>query len=174
LREIARVTGVSWSWLQNYVNNKLAAVSRQVKVSDKPKGKLVRECDEMWSLAFSKTIKVYICLVIDRKTRKIIGCYLMIVGSTLPLAKLVLSRLTARLINHLPINQSRITAINFAPKLIAAIPNKIHLIANLSRIHSYYPRQQIKLIYIENYRGERKNRERSQGKNRFGDGGIFQ
>jgi transposase-like protein len=55
---IARVTGVSWSWLQNYVNNKLAAVPRQIKVSDKPKGKLVIECDEMWSLVFSKTIKV--------------------------------------------------------------------------------------------------------------------
>jgi hypothetical protein len=55
---IARVTGVSWSWLQNYVNNKLAAVPRQIKVSDKPKGKLFIECDEMWSLVFSKTIKV--------------------------------------------------------------------------------------------------------------------
>ena len=76
LRGIARVTGVSWSWLQNYVNNKLAAVPRQIKVSDKPKGKLVRECDEMWSLVFSKTIKVYIWLAIDRKTREIIGCYL--------------------------------------------------------------------------------------------------
>ena len=58
LRGIARVTGVSWSWLQNYVNNKLAAVPRQIKVSDKLKGKLVIECDEMWSLVFSKTIKV--------------------------------------------------------------------------------------------------------------------
>jgi hypothetical protein len=29
------------------VNNKLAAIPRQVKVSDKQKGKLVRECDEM-------------------------------------------------------------------------------------------------------------------------------
>jgi hypothetical protein len=76
LRGIARVTGVSWSWLQNYVNNKLAAVPRQVKVSDKPKGKLFRECDEMWSLVFSKTIKVYIWRLIDRKTREIIGCYL--------------------------------------------------------------------------------------------------
>ncbi len=75
LRGIARVTGVSWSWLQNYVNNKLAAVPRQIKVSDKPKGKLVRECDEMWSLVFSKTIKFYIWLAIDRKTREIIGCY---------------------------------------------------------------------------------------------------
>ncbi|CCI28467.1 hypothetical protein MICAG_4790002 [Microcystis aeruginosa PCC 9808] len=43
---------VSWSWLQNYVNNKLAAVPRQIKVSDKPKGKLVIECDEMWSFVF--------------------------------------------------------------------------------------------------------------------------
>ena len=75
LRVIARVTGVSWSWLQNYVNNKLAAVPGQIKVSDKPKGKLVRECDEMWSLVFSKTIKVYIWRLIDRKTREIIGCY---------------------------------------------------------------------------------------------------
>ncbi len=65
LRGIARVTGVSWSWLQNYVNNKLAAVPRQIKVSDKPKGKLVIECDEMWSFVFSKTIKVYIWLAID-------------------------------------------------------------------------------------------------------------
>ncbi|MBD2289816.1 hypothetical protein H6F92_13875 [Microcystis wesenbergii FACHB-1317] len=29
---IARVTGVSWPWLQNYVNDKLVAVPRQVKV----------------------------------------------------------------------------------------------------------------------------------------------
>ena len=92
LRGIARVTGVSWSWLQNYVNvstsldvdpersrrvnNKVAAVPRQIKVSDKPKSKLVIECDEMWSFVFSKTIKVYIWLAIDRNTREIIGCYL--------------------------------------------------------------------------------------------------
>jgi hypothetical protein len=74
-RGIARVTGVSWSLLQNYVNNKLAAVPRQIKVSDKLKGKLVIECDEMWSFVFSKTIKVYIWRLIDRNTRKIIGCY---------------------------------------------------------------------------------------------------
>jgi hypothetical protein len=75
LRGIARVTGVSWSCLQNYVNNKLAAVPRQIKVSDKPKGKLVRECDEMWYWFFSKRIKVYIWRLIDRKTREIIGGY---------------------------------------------------------------------------------------------------
>lgn len=76
LRGIARVTGVSWSWLQNYVNNNLADVPRQVKVSAKPKGKLTIEGDEMWSFVFSKQIKVYIWLAIDRSTREIIGCYL--------------------------------------------------------------------------------------------------
>ena len=75
LRGIARVTGVSWSCLQNYVNNKLASVPRQIKVSDKLKGKLVTKCDEMWSFVFSKTIKVYIWRLIDRKTREIIGGY---------------------------------------------------------------------------------------------------
>jgi IS1 family transposase len=30
----------------------------------------------MWSFVFSKTIKVYIWLAIDRNTREIIGCYL--------------------------------------------------------------------------------------------------
>jgi len=73
---MARVTGVSWSWLQNYVNNKLAAVPRQIRVSKKPKGKLTIECDEMWSFVFCKRIKVYIWLAIDRTTREIIGCYL--------------------------------------------------------------------------------------------------
>jgi IS1 family transposase/transposase-like protein len=76
LRGIARVTGISWSWLQNYVNNKLAAVPRQIRVSEKPKGKLTIECDEMWSFVFCKKIKVYIWLAIDRSTREIIGCYL--------------------------------------------------------------------------------------------------
>ena len=74
-RGIARVTGVSWSLLQNYVNNKLAAVPRQIKVSNKLKGKLVIEYDEMWSFVFSKTINIYIWRLIDRKTREIIGCY---------------------------------------------------------------------------------------------------
>ncbi len=76
LRGIARVTGVSWSWLQNYVNNKFSAVPRQVRVSEKSKGNLIIECDEMWSFVFCKKIKVFIWLAIDRSTREIIGCYL--------------------------------------------------------------------------------------------------
>ena len=35
LRGIARVTGVSWSWLQNCVNQKLSRIPRQIKVSAK-------------------------------------------------------------------------------------------------------------------------------------------
>ena len=58
-RGIARVTGVSWSCLQNYVNNKLAAVPRQIKVSDKPKGKLVIECDEMLTRSAELTAEAW-------------------------------------------------------------------------------------------------------------------
>ena len=35
LRGIARVTQVSWSWLQNYVNQKLARTPRQIKILGK-------------------------------------------------------------------------------------------------------------------------------------------
>jgi IS1 family transposase len=76
LRGIARVTGVSWSWLQDYVNQKLGSVPRQVKVSDKTRGRLIIECDEMWSFVSSKKHEFYIWLSIDRKTREIVGCYI--------------------------------------------------------------------------------------------------
>jgi len=75
LRGIARVTGVSWSWLQNYVNHKLARVPRKVKVSAKSKGRLTIECDEMWSFVGSKKNTFYIWLAIDRDTRETVGCY---------------------------------------------------------------------------------------------------
>jgi hypothetical protein len=35
-RGIARVTGVSWSWLQNYVNNKLASVPLLLRAGVNP------------------------------------------------------------------------------------------------------------------------------------------
>ncbi len=75
LRGIARVTQVSWSWLQDYVNQKLARTPRQVKDSGKPPGKLTIECDEMWSFVDSKKNEVYIWLAIDRNSRRIIGCF---------------------------------------------------------------------------------------------------
>ena len=65
LRGIRRVTGVSWSWLQNHVNHKYRSVPQQVTVSPKSKGRLTIECDEMWSFVFSKSFEVYIWLAID-------------------------------------------------------------------------------------------------------------
>jgi len=35
LRGIARITQVSWSWLQEYVNQRLARIPRQIEVSGK-------------------------------------------------------------------------------------------------------------------------------------------
>jgi len=75
LRGIARVTQVSWSWLQDYVNQKLARTLHRVKVSGKPLGKLIIECDELWSFVDRKKNEVYIWLAIDRNSRKIIGCF---------------------------------------------------------------------------------------------------
>jgi len=75
LRGIARVTQVSWSWLQDYVNQKLARTAPQVKVPGKPLGKLIIECDEMWSFVDSKKNEIYIWLAIDRDSRKIVGCF---------------------------------------------------------------------------------------------------
>ena len=76
LRGIKRVTGVSWSWLQNYVNDKFATIPRQISVSAKARGKLTIECDELWSFVFSKENKFYVWLAIDRTTREIVGCYI--------------------------------------------------------------------------------------------------
>jgi IS1 family transposase/transposase-like protein len=76
LRGIVRTTGVSLAWLQNYVNNKFSQIPQQVNVSEKSKGKLTMECDEMWSFVFSKNCKFYIWLAIDRDTREIIGCFI--------------------------------------------------------------------------------------------------
>lgn len=76
LRGIVRSTGVSLAWLQNYVNNKFSRIPQQVNVSEKSKGKLTIECDEMWSFVLSKKYKFYIWLAIDRATREIVGCFI--------------------------------------------------------------------------------------------------
>ncbi len=47
LRGIARVTGVSWDWLQEYVNQKMVSVPRHIEISAKTKGCLTIEYDEM-------------------------------------------------------------------------------------------------------------------------------
>lgn len=79
LRGIVRVTGVSPSWLQIYVNNKFSSIPQQIKVSDKQKGRLTIECDEMWSFFVTRknySFIRYIWLAIDRDTREIVGCYI--------------------------------------------------------------------------------------------------
>ncbi len=70
------ISHFDWREVGMFIGMNVPAAFRQIKVSDKPKSKLVIECDEMWSLVFCKTIKVYIWRLIDRKTREIIGCYL--------------------------------------------------------------------------------------------------
>jgi len=47
LRGIARLTQISWFWLQDYVNQKLAQTPPQVKVLGKLPAKFIIECDEM-------------------------------------------------------------------------------------------------------------------------------
>ena len=69
------MAGVSWDWLQNYVNNKMSCIPIQVKVSKKTKGRLTIECDEICSFVSSKAKEVYIWLAIDRATRENVGCF---------------------------------------------------------------------------------------------------
>ncbi|MBC6477856.1 MAG: IS1 family transposase [Hormoscilla sp. GM7CHS1pb] len=61
--------------LQDYVNKKSAETPREIKVLDKPKGKMTIECDEMWSFVENKENKQWIWLALDTKTREIVGVY---------------------------------------------------------------------------------------------------
>jgi hypothetical protein len=84
LAGIARVTCVSKTWLQEYVNAKYDKVYRKIKVSPKKSGKLSIECDseakplafEMWSFVGNKGNKQWIWLALDTNTREIVGFYL--------------------------------------------------------------------------------------------------
>jgi insertion element IS1 protein InsB len=49
LAGIARSTGVSQKWLQDYVNNKYASIELTLKVKPQKKVRLNVECDELWS-----------------------------------------------------------------------------------------------------------------------------
>jgi len=46
--------------LQNYINQNLARTPRKIKISDKSKGRLTIECNEMWSFVASKENEFYI------------------------------------------------------------------------------------------------------------------
>ena len=76
LAGIARAAQVSKKWLQDYVNKKYTQTSRQVNISDKPKGKLEIECDEAWSFVGNKGNKQWIWLALDKKTKEIVGVFI--------------------------------------------------------------------------------------------------
>jgi IS1 family transposase/transposase-like protein len=75
LAGIARVTKVSERWLQYYVNDKYENVPREIKVTEKEKGRLTIQCDEMWSFVESKKNKVWIWLAKDIDTKEIVGVH---------------------------------------------------------------------------------------------------
>jgi insertion element IS1 protein InsB len=76
LAGIARVTGVSESWLQKYVNDYYTTVPEEVDVLPKDKGKLTVQMDELWSFVDQKGNKQWVWLALDADTREIIGCYI--------------------------------------------------------------------------------------------------
>lgn len=76
LAGIARVTQVSDSWLQEYVNDAYAEVTRTASVVPKAKGKLTVQMDELWSFVDDKGNKQWVWLAIDADTREIIGCHI--------------------------------------------------------------------------------------------------
>ncbi len=76
LAGIARAVGVSSSWLQDYVNACYEAVSQEVKVLPKAKGKLKVQMDELWSFVGHKGNKQWVWLALDANTREVIGCHI--------------------------------------------------------------------------------------------------
>jgi insertion element IS1 protein InsB len=76
LAGIARSVGVSECWLQHYVNKKYAEVPREIIVKKKTGGRLIIECDEVWSFVIKHDNKQWVWLAIDRDTREIVGLYM--------------------------------------------------------------------------------------------------
>lgn len=69
LAGIVRATGVSASWLQDYVHDGYAVVLPAVKVMPKGKGKLKVQMDELWSFVAYKGQKQWIWVAMDADTR---------------------------------------------------------------------------------------------------------
>ena len=76
LAGIARTTGVSESWLQNYVNACYEWVPKVAEVVPKAEGKLTVQMDELWSFVDDKGNKQWVWLAIDADTREVIGCHI--------------------------------------------------------------------------------------------------
>ena len=71
---ISRVTGISEPWLQKYINQKYEDIPKEIN-SQKKRGKITIECDEMWSFVEKKTNKQWIWLAIDLDSREIVGVH---------------------------------------------------------------------------------------------------
>lgn len=76
LAGIARVAGVSESWLQRYVNKKYAEVPREIDVKKNYSGSLIIECDELWSFVEKRSNKQWVWIAMDRETRHVIGVFI--------------------------------------------------------------------------------------------------
>lgn len=71
---IARVTGISEQWLQQYINDKYENIPQKIEIVKK-KGRLTIQCDELWSFVGSKDNKQWIWLALDRDSKEIVGVY---------------------------------------------------------------------------------------------------
>ena len=76
LAGIARVMGVSQSWLQNYVNHLYGAIELKATVIPKEVGKHTVQMDELWSFVDGKGNKQWVWLAMDTKTREVHGCHM--------------------------------------------------------------------------------------------------
>ena len=73
LAGIARVLEISESWLQKYVNKKYENITHKINVTDKIKGKMTVECDEICSFVGKKENKLWVWLAKDRDSKEIVG-----------------------------------------------------------------------------------------------------
>jgi len=76
LAGIARVTGVSPKWLQNYINDKYRNIPQSIQVTHKPKGPISVQCDELHSFVAHKDNVQWVWLALDSYTREIVGCFI--------------------------------------------------------------------------------------------------
>lgn len=76
LAGIARATGVSEKWLQDYVNKLYAQTPRELNIGEKTNPSITLECDEMWSFVEKKDNKQWVWLALDKETREVVGVYI--------------------------------------------------------------------------------------------------
>ncbi|MDX2271045.1 MAG: IS1 family transposase [Cyanobacteriota bacterium] len=76
LAAIARVIGVSLTWLQKYVNRKALFTSEIMDIPPTKPTNLTLQCDEMWSFVGSKANQKWVWLAIDADTGYVLAGYI--------------------------------------------------------------------------------------------------